>query len=171
MRVPNSRCIVRNHARRKSIDHLNHIHTHTHAIHKHWRSRAWMGGSADHSQGLLRGWDLLPGKGHFRQHRASREYIRGKSSSTRKLGSAMQTHGASQADSHHIRTAWDNLGSHDDWDVAASLLRESLLVTLIQDFLSQTAPSPSSPNWEYPKGIIFNPQVPIARIVSSISTP
>lgn len=30
---------------------------------------------------------------------------RGKSSSTRKLGSVMQTHGASRADSHHIRMA------------------------------------------------------------------
>lgn len=174
MRVPNNRCIVRNHARQKSIDQLNHTHmpTHTHAIQKHWRRRAWMGGSAHHSQGLLRGWDLLPAKGHFRQHKAGREYIRGKSSSTRKLGSVMQTHGASRADSHHIRMAWDDLGSQVDWDAAASLLRESLTchsdsrLSLWNSSISFLAKLS-----KYPKGIIFNPRVPVARIVNSISTP
>ena len=174
MRVPNSRCIVRNHARQKSISQLNHTHRHMHihAIHKHRRRRAWMGGSAHHSQGLLRGWDLVPGKGYFRQHKAGGEYIRGKSSSTRDLGSVMQTHSASRADSHHIRMAWDNLGSQADWDTAASLLRESLTchsdsrLSLWNSSISFLAKLS-----KYPKGIIFNPRVPVARIVNSISTP
>ena len=156
MRVTNTRCIVRNHAREKSIL-FTHTHTHTHThtrthtythtLHKHWRSRANMEGSADHSPGVLQGCDLLPGKGQLGQHKAGREYIRGKSISTSKLGSVMQTHFTSWADPHHIRMVWDNPGSLTNWDVAAFLLRESLLVTLIQDFHSETAPSPSSLNW------------------------
>lgn len=129
MRVPNNRCTVRNHDRQKSVDQLNHTHmpTHTHAIQKHWRRRAWMGGSAHHSQGLLRGWDLLPAKGHFRQHKAGREYI-GKIEFCAQAGLQWCRHTVPlRADSHHIRMAWRR-----SWQpgrlrsAAASCSRESL---------------------------------------------